>query len=578
MANRWVKDDQITKILYDLPSDFEESTDEEDENIIELDDDTCQILPVETIGDGTNQEAAQMTIVVDAEQLGNQCTSSYNIDENRNIINRKWKKKPEPSVDIEFSSSQPEIFTNAANPLEAFLEFFDDILDKIVYESNLKSVQHNKPAAITKDELLVFFGINIIMSFHSLPSIAHYWSTHDVFRVEPITRAMGRERFQTILRWLHVNDNSQVDANRGDKLYKIRPLLDHLNVKFLQNRQMKEHLSVDESTILFKGRSSLKQYNPMKPIKRGYKLWCLCDDSGYVYKTNVYTGKTEAADNVELRKEVGLGGDVVLNLLSCAKGKNHKVFMDNYFSSFPLMEALKFKKILACGTIRSNRKDFPKTLIEDKKLKRGEFDYRSTPDGITVYKWKDSKAVHLVSNYHGVSLTSVERKEKDGSKSTIPCPQVVYDYNRHMGGVDLHDMLRQQYGIDRKSTKWWHRLFFGLFDMAIVNSFIMYYEHNPHEKKPIADFRADVGLGLLTFADDRYSRSSANRRRSNYSTPESVRLSNVGIHKVIFTSTRGRCPVCSKNGLQSRPVSKCSHCGIFLCCNATKNCFNLYHS
>ena len=29
----------------------------------------------------------------------------------------------------------------------------------------------------------------------------------------------------------------------------------------------------------------------MKPIKRGYKIWCLADDYGYAYKFEVYAGK-----------------------------------------------------------------------------------------------------------------------------------------------------------------------------------------------------------------------------------------------------------------------------------------------
>ncbi|GFS85859.1 hypothetical protein NPIL_346571 [Nephila pilipes] len=34
-----------------------------------------------------------------------------------------------------------------------------------------------------------------------------------------------------------------------------------------------EMQAIDESMIPFKGRSSLKQYIPNKPIKRGYKVW-----------------------------------------------------------------------------------------------------------------------------------------------------------------------------------------------------------------------------------------------------------------------------------------------------------------
>lgn len=36
------------------------------------------------------------------------------------------------------------------------------------------------------------------------------------------------------------------------------------------------NLSIDESVIAFKGRSTMKQFMPMKPIKRGFKVWACC--------------------------------------------------------------------------------------------------------------------------------------------------------------------------------------------------------------------------------------------------------------------------------------------------------------
>ena len=78
-------------------------------------------------------------------------------------------------------------------------------------------------------------------------------------------------------------------------------------------------------------------------------------------------------------------------------------------------------QIQACGTVRSTRKDFP-ILADDKELEREQFDYRSTPNGITAYKWKDSKAVHMASNYHGITITAVKRTGKDGKKAVILCP------------------------------------------------------------------------------------------------------------------------------------------------------------
>ena len=231
---------------------------------------------------------------------------------------------------------------------------------------------------------------------------------------------------------------------------------------------------------------------------------------------------------------------------------------------------------VAPSVLSSNRKDFPKNLISGKEPKRGDYNYRSTIDGITVYKWKDSKAVHLVSNYHCVAEITVEKREKTGAKITVSCPDVC-DCNKYMEGVDKHDMLRQQYGMNRKSKKWWHRLFFGLFDTSLVNADVLFYEIFPNEKKPIADFKADVGFGLLTYASERRSCGAVKRLKTNYSTPDSVRLSNVGVHKVLFTKARGRCPVCSKNGIQSKPLSKCTHSNVYLCCNQAKDCFNAYH-
>ena len=436
-------------ILQDVPSDYEEETDEEDED---------EPLVRDPIGDCQMDSIALeegAAVIIIGEDIHHEETpptpecSANNRDINslsQHDGKRKWKKKAEAAVNTEFSSDAMTAF-DIESPMDAFKLFFDDtLMDRLHFETNLKSVQKGKPAEISKDEIKVFLGINMMMGYNHRPRLYQYWETHKDLEMDLMKSSMSRNRFQSILSNLHVNDNSKMDSQNRDKLYKIRPLLDHLNEKFIQSRQLSENLSIDESMILFKGRSTLKQYNPMKPIKRGYKLWCLADDSGYIYKLDVYTGKnTSSTDGAS--KKMGLGASVVLSLLTDIKKKNHKVYFDNFFSSIPLMETLQCKGILACGTIRSNRKDFP-TLAADKDLKRGDFDYRSTPGGITVYKWADSKPVYLISNYHGITPSTVQRKTKDGTKVTVTCPTIVSDYNKHMGGVDKHDMLRKSYGTD----------------------------------------------------------------------------------------------------------------------------------
>lgn len=109
------------------------------------------------------------------------------------------------------------------------------------------------------------------MGNHKLPSLHHFWATGEDLSVRPIHEVMACYRFLTILSKVHLNDNSKMDPNQKDKLYKLRPLIESLNVKFQDIKFPGEHVSVDESMIRFKERCTFKQYNPMKLIKRGYK-------------------------------------------------------------------------------------------------------------------------------------------------------------------------------------------------------------------------------------------------------------------------------------------------------------------
>ena len=62
-----------------------------------------------------------------------------------------------------------------------------------------------------------------------------------------------------------------------DKLGKVRPVLTYLQARFSEVYTPGRELAVDEVMIKFQGRSSLKQYMPQKPIKRGIKVWVLAD-------------------------------------------------------------------------------------------------------------------------------------------------------------------------------------------------------------------------------------------------------------------------------------------------------------
>jgi len=207
-----------------------------------------------------------------------------------------------------------------------------------------------------------------------------------------------------------------------------------------------------------------------------------------------------------------------------------------------------------------------------------------------VYKWSDSRIVHLASNFHGTEVDTVLCTQNNGSKLTVTCPAVIKDYNKYMGGVDKADQLRALYCVNRKSHKWWHRLFWGILDILFVNSYIINNSFN-NIKMPVKQFHRAVSQGLITLGRLKPKRSGPSpstdrmreclqprKGRQLFSTPYDVRLSNVGVHQVQFVGKRGRCEVCSSKKVESKPNCMCSTCKLFLCLNEIKQCFNEYHS
>ena len=146
--------------------------------------------------------------------------------------------------------------------------------------------------------------------------------------------------------------------------------------------------------IKFKGRLSFRQYLPAKPVKWGVKVWVLAEsDTGYLSKFQVYTGK-------EGNQEKGLSHRVVMDLCRNYFGSNIRVYMDNFYTSPDLLMDLHVRGVMACGTVRANRRGLPKDLLPNKiNLNKHEFKI-AQKDNLTFTVWKDTKPVCVLSNFH----------------------------------------------------------------------------------------------------------------------------------------------------------------------------------
>ncbi|KAL4125889.1 hypothetical protein QTP88_010126 [Uroleucon formosanum] len=144
------------------------------------------------------------------------------------------------------------------------------------------------------------------------------------------------------------------------------------------------------------------------------------------------------------------------------------------------------------GTLRSNRKNNPKEVV-NKKLKKGEVIAKQCNKGITVLKWKDKREVLMISTKHSDAQSTIINKR---GKEVIK-PQVIIDYNIGKGLVDVTDLRNSYHNPLRKTVKWYKKVVFELLLNTSVLNALSSYEEIRQEKMDITVFREMLVISLL---------------------------------------------------------------------------------
>lgn len=447
-------------------------------------------------------------------------------------INKPKKAKPdkEPFTwksgkDNEFTNNIPCFQGNSTVNVEgdipiAFFEklFPDTLLQDILNETIRYAYANNEfNFTLTIQELKAFLGVNIMMTYIKYPSSRMYWSSISALRMDFIANTISCNRFEEIKRNLHFADNAEKENLKGDKFWKIRPLLDVLHTTFHDAKSDEENQSIDEMVIPFKGRSTLKQYIKNKPKKWGFKVWVRSSATGYVSCFELYSGKQNLPTSA-----LGPVGDMVVRVCHGIEGKNHKLFMDNFFVSLPLVRFLKTKDIYVLGTVRLDRipKKVKDCLVEPELLKRGSMSIATSDDNVTLVRWMDTKPVHTLSTYAGSQPEDLAKRWDRSAKETIEVsrPYAVKQYNMFMGGVDLVDRMVAHYPHGFKNKKWYLRIVFHFINVTIVNAWHLYKIKTNQPKYPLLAFKASLASSLMAQAY-----ASKKRGRPSTETPEPVK-------------------------------------------------------
>ena len=245
--------------------------------------------------------------------------------------------------------------------------------------------------------------------------------------------------------------------------------------------------------------------------------------------------------------------------------------MDNFFSSPDLFDDLAKKKISCCGTVRLHRKGMPKDLVpKTLKLKHGDLRVRTRGD-LTAVVWRDKRDVCLLTNIHAAPT---EGNYHDEHRNAIK-PEIVADYNRHMGHVDNSDRMANSYTASRRTWKWTKKLFFHLMDLTIVNSYILLSSCGG-KKISHRDFR-------LTLIREMLLRAGLEPRPSMPVGRPAPACTNIArldtLHNKHWPDRRNikaRCRVCYVRGVRREVTSRCEKCDVALCVD--RSCFKDYHT
>jgi hypothetical protein len=410
--------------------------------------------------------------------------------------------------------------------------------------------------------------------------------TTTVLAMPGFRKLMSFNRFILLTKFLHFVDNTDESQNAlqsegkslSPKLYKLSPVIHHLNKRFSELYSLEENLSIDESLTLFKGRLSWIQAIRSKSARFGMKSFELCESrTGYMYRFQIYTGKSSNTSDVDNSISSDLDGKttkIVLELIEGLEGKGH--CLTNFYNSPALARHLKSIGIDCLGTLRANRKHVPEPITKLKKnVPRGTIVGQHSGD-VSVLAWKDVKIVNMISTFHAQTTVEGTRAGK-----TLQKPTSVRDYNLSMGGIDLKDQMLSMYLVERKRClKWYVKLFKRLLNVSILNSYIMCNKSR--------EFSPELNMEPIDHRSYRYELAEILSRIGRVEVSRPVPADDINItrlrrdipHNPVMSrgrkTNRRRCARCGAKGIEKRVLSSCTVCNVGLCFGT--ECWTDYHS
>jgi hypothetical protein len=439
--------------------------------------------------------------------------------------------------------------------IQCFLAFFPITLWRLhVQETNRYLISRDPDAEIiTCCELQAFYGMQIIMGLMPHPRLEEFWreraaGTPPHMQHPNFKHIMTYKRYRAIKDSLHFANN-ELDTG-SDPLFKLRPAIDTFRSTFKKMFRMGTDVCIDEGIVPFKGVNPHRRKIPKPGGSTGFKVLILADsDIHYCYDFIVDVSSQEQT----IREHIT---PLVNNL-----HKGQVLYCDRWFGTIDVVEWLKGLQIGYVGTFLENRNPAKMCQLPP-QAGQGAFK-ACTKDGICIVRWNDTSQCCFIMTAVGIEQVQYERKQKTGPnagrKVPIPAPSAAKKFNFKMGGVDRFDQMKAKFYSccgRFKTVKWYHKLWFGLVDLALVNSWLLF--KNTRENAKHFDFVHALAQQLihsfLLEQDDLQEQEGRSSKLAHFRKDQST-----------GARPQRACYACSSTKKRVRTTFGCASCQRALC-------------
>ncbi|XP_067614094.1 piggyBac transposable element-derived protein 4-like [Eurosta solidaginis] len=359
------------------------------------------------------------------------------------------------------------------DPLKCFELFFtSDLMNEVLLRTNEYidqaarnyKIQSTTTSQVTKEELRSLLGIFVLSG--ALKN--NHLSSNELF--DPTIcgsqnlAAMSCKRFEFLVKFLHFDDrNTRDDRKKTDKFAPIRNIWELFIKQCRDLYKPGSYVTIDEQLLAFRGRCPFRMYIPNMPAKYGIKIVLVCDiRSKYMIDASPYLGKKTGITINE-----PLGSYYCKLLTKTIHGTNRNLTSDNWFTSIPLAEQLLKPpyNLTLIGTIRNNKQEIPAKFKHNSSRGVGTYLF-GFHEKLTLvsYKPKPQKTVLLLCTMH----------DKPSVDPVSGKPVIIQSHNETKGAVDTFNQMCGHSSCSRKTKRWPLCMFYGMLNMALLNSYIIY--------------------------------------------------------------------------------------------------------